>query len=1271
MPFLTFLLTYLVTFLLTELLRPKPNIENAKPAGIGDFQVPTATEGRVVPVIWGRVKVSGPNVTWYGDLVAVPITEKIKTGLFSSTTATIGFRYKIGLMMSLVRGPVDLLVNIRNDESFAWGEDAPSADANVVPTDAGAAYNIDEPGFFGGDESGGGGGLIGGGRIFIGSETQAISAYLAQFQIPTPAYRGTCYITWEQGEIGLAPTLRRFEFELQRIPDGLDLATLQPGDEEINLGTNPMNVIFEALTNDEWGLNVGSGNVNVIGLRAIAATLKTEGNGFAWVWDRQLDVLEVIRMIEEQVDGVLFVDPVTNNYDFKLIRFDYTPGTLPVLDQTNVVELKRFQRPAWADTTNHITAEFTDRRKNYTASFGLAQDMANVEIVQAINAAAVKFPGVKDPTLANALAWRELRQLSFPVANGQLVSDRSSWDLVPGDVREFSWPRLGISLLPIRIIKVNRGQILDNKIRVDFTQDIFSVNAGTFLDPIDTGWIPVPTVAQPSLRERLWEVPFQLSLDNERHLAVISSRAGGLHIAFDVFADRAGGTDFLFEGTENDFTPTALITGPLDRDLNGPPHFLTDITIDGVNDITLTELNDAGSTTVDSNNPANIFLIDEELFFYETAIDLGGGLFTLENCHRGTFDTIPADHLDDAVVWFIGQGLGLMQREGALPSSVTTPAIKILTQTIRDTLDIASAATLGITVGQRALSPIPPGDPFVNLDRFVDEDWIRQVGTLDFTWNTRNKETQAFDTKQDDPDLQQSGDVGAHVIVRRVDNSVAVVDFDNIFSDQFITTGFIPQASPGIPDELDFTLEISNKTTAGNESQINTSVPFEVFGFGLDFGGDFGGDAAIGDGGIVLNAGAPPFVPEPVPGSGQDRAWTVDFLGTVNAGENRRYLISLTDTLNQDSVLGFNFFIPESSFPTLEDMAEEFRRQAQLAADFPAVPMPFTITRDGAQVLITTRFGDFSMFMQNAGAAGGTRAASRSPMFTIQEAAPPSTPISQIFFMDWFKSATLPSGANDFFNDVLSPTNDPAFATGATAAGNVNRVFILPSTWEQLQDLGGVETGLLSIGGFDDGVDTSRTQQIPDFYSDILNQEAFGLTVSVEGPLAFRGGLDFPMQRTGIVIELKDNYSIREQTVASAVDGRGPAFSAGGFKFIPKVGRQGKPGLASGLLHVITAGVDNTLDGGVGVILSYTLDGTIFSETLIAGPPSGTNVRAAWILLMDAIDADSRFVVVNRFDDPTRTQVNAIITAATPNTPFEAFSDVGVGLRIEFRDISP
>ena len=49
---------------------PKPTLE--------DFDFPTAEEGRAVPVVFGEVWITGPNMLWYGDLVTTPI--KVKGG---------------------------------------------------------------------------------------------------------------------------------------------------------------------------------------------------------------------------------------------------------------------------------------------------------------------------------------------------------------------------------------------------------------------------------------------------------------------------------------------------------------------------------------------------------------------------------------------------------------------------------------------------------------------------------------------------------------------------------------------------------------------------------------------------------------------------------------------------------------------------------------------------------------------------------------------------------------------------------------------------------------------------------------------------------------------------------------------------------------------------------------------------------------------------------------------------------------------------------------
>lgn len=55
-------------------LAPKP--PKPKAAALSDFDVPTAEEGRSVPVTFGDVWLDDPNVLFYGDLRTRPIKSK-------------------------------------------------------------------------------------------------------------------------------------------------------------------------------------------------------------------------------------------------------------------------------------------------------------------------------------------------------------------------------------------------------------------------------------------------------------------------------------------------------------------------------------------------------------------------------------------------------------------------------------------------------------------------------------------------------------------------------------------------------------------------------------------------------------------------------------------------------------------------------------------------------------------------------------------------------------------------------------------------------------------------------------------------------------------------------------------------------------------------------------------------------------------------------------------------------------------------------------------
>lgn len=102
---------YVATTVLTMYLASKAN--QAKASALGDFTAPTAEEGRVIPVVFGTVKLAAPNVVWYGDLKA----RAIKKGfIFKATT---GFHYYMGMDLMLCHGPVDTLEALSSVGSLA------------------------------------------------------------------------------------------------------------------------------------------------------------------------------------------------------------------------------------------------------------------------------------------------------------------------------------------------------------------------------------------------------------------------------------------------------------------------------------------------------------------------------------------------------------------------------------------------------------------------------------------------------------------------------------------------------------------------------------------------------------------------------------------------------------------------------------------------------------------------------------------------------------------------------------------------------------------------------------------------------------------------------------------------------------------------------------------------------------------------------------------------------------------------------------------------
>jgi hypothetical protein len=67
------IITWVVTAVIAYALRPKTPDTTQGP---GTVEVPTAEEGKSIPVLFGTRDISSANCVWYGDLRTEPIKAK-------------------------------------------------------------------------------------------------------------------------------------------------------------------------------------------------------------------------------------------------------------------------------------------------------------------------------------------------------------------------------------------------------------------------------------------------------------------------------------------------------------------------------------------------------------------------------------------------------------------------------------------------------------------------------------------------------------------------------------------------------------------------------------------------------------------------------------------------------------------------------------------------------------------------------------------------------------------------------------------------------------------------------------------------------------------------------------------------------------------------------------------------------------------------------------------------------------------------------------------
>ncbi len=646
--------------------------------------------------------------------------------------------YYMSLHFGIACGPIDALTALTVNEKIMW--EGSAATETAIPI-----YN---PDLFGGAKKEGG--VAGTAHFLPGGSTQVMPEHLASKMGRTtatcPAYRGIASVffhgattdynafdpasgyggqgfLWSSNNPIIAQSLWA---TVRRSPKGLD-----PTKAMIGTDANPAHMIFECLTNTDWGLGLSSSLIDGASFSACGDILYEESFGLSMIWTKQAKVEDFIGEIIDHIQANFYINPRTGLYTLKLIRDDYDPADLRVMNPDNA-DLSNFQRKMWGETINEIAVTWTNPVNEQEETVTL-QNLAAVSAQGAPVPDSRNYYGVRNSELASRLAARDLRVSSAPLATMEVELNRTAWDLLPGEVVKVTWPEYELYDLVMRVGTVDYGKIGDPTIKATLMEDVFSLEKPTTPTQPDTNWVRPGETPAPMAHTKVITLPqfFVTSTDLQ---------AGTLdleypEVAAAVLAHQTGYDTPTYEL----LSEQTLANGDIGYQSIGTKTALDRVTLSNsmvVGATTVLPGEDVAGVLIGPQVGGFVFIGDGTEAEMEVAlVDSYDGLdWTLA---RGVLDTIPRAWPAGTPLWFVNSGARITDDQD-IRAVGESPDYKLLSRTSLGILPQADAPVITGTMTARPHLPLRPGNVKVNGQAFGSIA-IGGSTNVTITWGTRNR----------------------------------------------------------------------------------------------------------------------------------------------------------------------------------------------------------------------------------------------------------------------------------------------------------------------------------------------------------------------------------------------------------------------------------------------------------------------------------------------------------------------------------------------------
>jgi len=555
-----------------------------------------------------------------------------------------------------------------------------------------------------------------------------------------PAYRGLSYVVFKDFWVGNSPSVTAFKFEMERFYK----PSWASGGSSILDDANPAWIVYDILTNKSYGAGIDPADIDEDNFQTAADVLAIGGVGLSLTFDSSISVEKFLAEISKYIDGDVIYNKVTNKFQIILSRNDYVAENLPLFDKSNVKDIK-FNRPSIYESVSEVKIQFSNRAKLYKDSIAQFQDLGLRYNKNSADSTIRSYPWVKEASLANKLAARDIRPVATSLAQVEITTNTDSFDLNVGDVVRLTWEPYNIFDMVVRITSINFGLFDKNSIKITAIQDKFGVTETSYEPPADTGWSPIDTSLTSTTFNAI-ETPYYFNnsdLFNKVMMWAKDPENGAM--SYEMWTENASNVYQKNNSSSSSigFAPEGTLLGA--NDANSVE--FTVISAGGMGNI-------SNKTESEIQLGSNIAYIKdgstEEFIGFTTIVDNGDTSYTISGVKRGLFDTTPKKLIGNEPISFFSEGFAIGSLNHVDAELVGNKCLPVSSQ---DILDIGDSPVVNVTINERSANPLRPTDVKAWGLPFPDATDLPVTGfivALDLEWKHRLKENEVIVRFYDD-----------------------------------------------------------------------------------------------------------------------------------------------------------------------------------------------------------------------------------------------------------------------------------------------------------------------------------------------------------------------------------------------------------------------------------------------------------------------------------------------------------------------------------------